>query len=308
MSLSLRNSLLLILTAFIWGTAFVAQSVGMDYIGPLTFTAARSVLGAVSLFFLAGLFDALGEKKKSSGRGGFWSRWSDRKIWVGGICCGVFLLTGTLFQQFGLLSTTVGKAGFVTSLYIVIVPIAGFLIGRAPTRLAFFAVPVALVGLFFLCFHEETLRVQTGDVLMLFGAFAFSAHILIIDRLTSGVDAVRMSCVQFLFCSVFASLGAVLFETFTLGELLGAAESILYAGVLSSAVAYTLQIVGQRGVNPTVASLLLSLESVISVLAGWVILHQALSARELLGCALMAAAIVLAQLPDRLFCRSKTSN
>ncbi|HBN74130.1 MAG TPA: EamA family transporter [Sutterella sp.] len=298
MSLQLRNSFLLLLTAFIWGTAFVAQSVGNELVGPLTFTASRSLLGALALFVLAALFDHF--RPHESRSGAFLTRWCDKKLWLTGIGCGFFLVSGTLLQQFGLLWTTVGKAGFITSLYIIIVPIVGFFLGRKPTRLTLIAVPVAVTGLYFLCFKSTSWRLDFGDILVFLGAFAFSGHILFIDRYAGSLDAVRMSCIQFLFCFVTSGIGAAAFEgIFALEHIQEALFPIFYAGVLSSAVAYTLQIIGQRGVNPTVASLVMSLESVISVLAGWVLLNQVLTGREVFGCVLMAVAIVLAQLPDR---------
>ncbi|MCI5992015.1 MAG: DMT family transporter [Sutterella sp.] len=297
MTRQLRNSFLLFLTAFIWGTAFVAQSVGNDLVGPCTFTAARSILGAVALFVLAALFDRLLPSKTAVGT--FTERWCDKKLWLTGIGCGSFLVSGTLLQQYGLLWTTVGKAGFITSLYIIIVPIAGFFLGRRPTRLTLIAVPVALTGLFFLCFKSASWQLDFGDILIFLGAFAFAGHILFIDRYAGNLDAVRMSCIQFLFCFAVSGLAAIAFEGIDVDGIREAAFPIFYAGVLSSAVAYTLQIIGQRGVNPTVASLVMSLESVISVLAGWVLLNQILTGREVFGCALMAVAIVLAQLPDR---------
>lgn len=308
MNQQLGKSFLLVLTATIWGLAFVAQSVGMDHVGPITFTASRSILAAIALFFLAGVFDRFEKPAKGSTKKSFTERWKVKRLWTAGFACGAFLLTGTLFQQYGLLFTTVGKASFVTSLYIVLVPLIGLLIGRKPTRLAILALPFAIVGLFFLCVKEESLALNPGDILMFFGAFAFTGHILTIDRVSNGVDAVRMSAVQFLFCSVVGSAAALIFEEVYIGDIIDAAAPILYAGFLSSAVGYTLQIVAQRGLNPTVASLLMSLESVVGVLAGWLLLDQLLNAREIGGCVLMAVAIVLAQLPEDLLWRKEKSS
>ena len=204
MNRQLRNTSLLFLTAFIWGTAFVAQSVGNELVGPFTFTAARSILGTLALFVLAALFDRLLPSKTAVGT--FTERWCDKKLWRTGFGCGFFLVSGTLLQQYGLLWTTVGKAGFITSLYIIIVPIAGFFLGRRPTRLTLIAVPVALTGLFFLCFKAASWRLDFGDILIFLGAFAFSGHILFIDRYAGNLDAVRMSCIQFLFCFVVSGL------------------------------------------------------------------------------------------------------
>ncbi len=300
MRIQFIRSMLLAITASIWGLAFVAQSVGNNYVGPLTFTASRSVLAFVTLFFLAGLFDRFEPSKGGLEKASFLNRWKDKKLWFAGIACGFFLLSGTLFQQFGLLWTTVGKASFITSLYIIFVPIGAMLFGKKPPILAISALPFALFGLFFLCMTETRFSIQFGDAVMLCSAVCFAGHILTIDRISYGLDAIRMSCIQFLFCSVLASTGAFIFETVRLENIIAGAVPILYAGILSSAVAYTLQIIGQRDLNPTLASLIMSLESVVGVLAGWILLNQALTLREIGGCVLMALAIVLAQLPDEI--------
>ncbi len=300
MRIQFIRSMFLVITATIWGLAFVAQSVGNNYVGPLTFTASRSILAFITLFFLAGLFDRFEPSKGGHQKVSFMSRWKEKKLWFAGIACGFFLVSGTLFQQFGLLWTTVGKASFISSLYITFVPIGAILFGKKPTVLAICAVPFALVGLFFLCVTETSFTIQFGDAIMLCGAFCFAGHILTIDRVSYGLDAIRMSCIQFLFCSIVASTGALIFETVRLENIIAGAAPILYAGILSSAVAYTLQIIGQRDLNPTVASLIMSLESVVGVLAGWVLLNQALTLREIGGCVLMGFAIVLAQLPDEI--------
>jgi len=302
MNLQFKNSLLLLLASVIWGTAFVAQSVGMDHIGPLTFTAARSFLGAAALYLFIPFLDRIRRRRKGAIENEQ-NGWSNRTVWVGGLVCGLFLFCGSSLQQYGLLYTSVGKVGFITSLYIVFVPLVGFFIGRAPALLARIAVPIALIGLYFLCFNKEAMRFELGDMLVFLCAIAFTGHILVIDRFTQNVDAVRMSCIQFIVCGILATLSAVPMETLTAEALLKAIGPLLYAGILSSAVAFTLQIVAQRGLNPTLASLIMSLESVVSVLAGWIILSQTLSEREILGCLLMAIAIVFAQLPANFFKR-----
>ncbi len=304
MRIQFVRSMLLVITASIWGLAFVAQSVGNNYVGPLTFTASRSILAFITLFLLAGLFDHFEPSKNGvAEKSAFLKRWKDKKLWLSGCACGFFLLSGTLFQQFGLLWTSVGKASFISSLYITFVPIGAILFGRMPTRFALCAVPLALAGLFFLCVNETHFSIQFGDAIMLCGAVCFAGHILTIDRVSYGLDAIRMSCIQFLFCSVVASTGAFIFEVVRFENIVAGAIPILYAGILSSAVAYTLQIIGQRDLNPTVASLIMSLESVVGVLAGWILLNQTLTLREIGGCVLMGFAIVLAQLPDKIFKR-----
>ena len=287
---STRNTFLLILTAFIWGVAFVAQSVGMDYVGPWTFTASRSVIGALFLIPCIAFLDR-GKAKEEIPK-------NNKTLVIGGICCGLALAAASMLQQYGILYTTVGKAGFITALYIVLVPILGIFMKRKPRLLVWVSVLLALVGLYFLCM-TDSLRFSKGDSLVLLSALVFSFHILIIDHFSPMVDGVRMSCIQFAVIAVVCGIPALILEQPTLSSLIAAWAPILYAGMLSSGVGYTLQIVAQKNYDPTVASLIMSLESVFSVLAGWVILKQALSSRELLGCALMFAAIILVQLPER---------
>jgi len=289
-SRQIRQSLILLLTAVIWGVAFVAQSVGMDYVGPFTFICARSLIGGLVLLPCITLLDRLnGQQKKSTDR---------KKLLLGGICCGLALCTASCFQQFGILYTSVGKAGFLTAFYIIIVPILGLFFGKKCGPFVWIGVLLALAGLYFLCM-TESLRLGNGDILVFICACLFSVHILVIDYFTQYVDGVKMSCIQFFVCGIAAGLGMLLFEEPSLSQLLAAWKPVLYAGVLSSGAGYTLQIVGQKGMNPTVASLILSLESVVSVLAGLLILGQRLSGREALGCVLMFAAIVLAQIPQK---------
>ena len=267
----MRQSLLLLLTATIWGVAFVAQSVGMDYIGPFTFNVVRNVIGGLVLIPCIAVFHRTGAKEEDAGK----TPGSRKNLLLGGICCGVMLFVAGNLQQIGIQYTTVGKAGFITAMYIVLVPILSIFLGKKAGIKIWAAVALAVAGLYILCMTDGSFSLQKGDLFVLLSAFAFSAHILVIDYF------------------------APLFEKPDMGAVLQAWIPVLYAGVFSCGVAYTLQIVGQRGMNPTVASLILSLESVISLIAGWVILGQALSVRELSGCVLMFAAIILAQLPER---------
>ena len=285
----MKNILLLFLTATIWGTAFVAQSVGMDHVGPFTFTFARSIIGG--LFLIPCIC--------------FLRKWSGKtekvqvtKVeWVGGICCGIALCAASNFQQIGIAYTTVGKAGFITALYVVIVPIFGLFLKKKVPGIIWFCVGLSVIGLYLLCMTEGSFTLAYGDFLVFICAILFSVHILVIDYFSPKGDGVVISCIQFLVCGLISGIIVLFTETLRAEDLLAAIGPILYAGVLSSGVAYTLQIVAQKDVNPTVASLILCLESVISALAGWVILHEALNARELFGCLLMFAAIVLAQIP-----------
>lgn len=291
----IQHSLLLLLTAVIWGTAFVAQSVGMDYVGPFTFLCTRSFIGGAALLPVIAFVD----RQKSEEARLEEKKPENRKILIrGGILCGLALCFASGFQQYGILFTTVGKAGFITACYIVLVPIAGIFFGKRCGINVWIGVILAVGGLYCLCI-TESLRIGTGDILVFICAFLFAAHILIIDHFTPYVDGVKMSCIQFFVCGIVAGIGMLVLEQPDISDILMAWQSILYAGLLSSGVGYTLQIVGQKGLNPTVASLIMSLESVVSVLAGLLILHQTLSGREALGCVLMFAAIVLAQLPRR---------
>lgn len=293
--IQMKQSLLLLLAAVIWGVAFVAQSVGMDHVGPFTFNALRSLLGGVFLIpciFLLGKLN--GEKQVDL----LPREKTERKqLLTGGVLCGCILCAATNLQQIGILYTTVGKAGFITACYIVLVPIFGMFLGKKTGMGIWISVGLAVVGLYLLCLNDS-LVFGKGDLYVLGCAVLFAWHILTIDHFTELVDGVRMSCIQFLVSGSISSIFMFLFEKPSLEGILQAGIPILYAGILSSGVAYTLQIVGQKGMNPTVASLILSLESCISVLAGWLLLKQALSLRELLGCAVMFGAILMAQIPS----------
>ena len=289
----LRQSLLLLLAATIWGVAFVAQSVGMEYVGPYTFLASRSFLGAVVLMPVIYVRGRIKE------RANYVNKTPVKQLAIAGICCGTCLFIASILQQIGIMYTTVGKSGFITAMYIVIVPVLGIFLKKKAGIRIWGGVLLAVIGLYFLCMTPGNISIQKGDVLTGLCAVAFSFHILIVDYFAPKLDGVKMSCVQFLTCGILSSIGMMLFEQPTIEAVLAAWLPILYAGALSSGVAYTLQIVGQRGLNPTVASLLMSMESVISVIAGFLILKQALSGREVLGCAIMFCAIILVQLPDR---------
>ena len=300
---TLRQSVLLLLTAAIWGVAFVAQSVGMDYVGPFTFNTVRSLIGGIVLIpcivllkrINAGSKDTAGAAEHASGDPA-----GQRKVLLtGGVACGVLLCIASNLQQFGIMYTSVGKSGFITAMYIVLVPVVGIFLKKKAGVKIWCSVAIAVCGLYLLCMTDNGFSIQKGDLLLLLGAVAFSFHILTIDYFSPKVDGVKMSCIQFFTCGILSMVCMFLFEQPQIGAILQAWMPILYAGVMSCGVAYTLQIVGQKGMNPTVASLILSTESVISVIAGWLILHQKLSGRELLGCVLMFAAIILVQLPER---------
>lgn len=298
-----RSSLLLFLTAFIWGVAFVAQSVGMDYVQPFTFNCTRSLIGGIFLIPCAFLLDRINPERRRAREALAGLDREERKkrrnqLLAGGITCGIIMTVASNLQQFGIAQTTVGKAGFITAMYIVLVPIFGLFLKKRCGATVWIGVLFAVAGLYFLCMTEG-FAIQTGDALVFLCALAFAVHIMVVDHFTVLVDGVRMSCIQFLTCGILSGVCMLLFEQPQIGNILAAWQPILYAGILSCGVGYTLQIIGQRGMNPTVASLIMSLESVVSVLAGAVLLHQMMNGREILGCVLMFAAIVLAQLPGR---------
>ncbi|MEZ3462420.1 MAG: DMT family transporter [Lachnospiraceae bacterium] len=287
---TLRQSMILFMAAAIWGFAFVAQSVGMDYVGPYTFVTARNV---VALAVLLPWVAAARRQRKKGGK----RRSGRRSLIYGGGCCGICLFAASALQQFGMKYTTVGKAGFITAMYIVLVPVFGIFVKKKTGVKVWIAVAAALAGLYLLCMTKGDFQLQKGDAYILGCAAVFALHILVVDHFSPLVDGVELSCVQFAVNAVLGTILMMLLEQPRMADLLAAWLPIVYAGALSSGVGYTFQIIGQKGMNPTVASLILSLESVISVLAGWLLLHQALTARELAGCALVFAAIILVQLP-----------
>ncbi len=302
--IQLRNSLLLLLTATIWGVAFVAQSVGMEYVGPFTFNMVRSIIGGIALIPCIFLLDKTASTKKEE-RTMEEKQQSRKTLIIGGILCGILLAFAVNFQQIGIQYTTVGRAGFITACYIIIVPLIGMtFFNKKCGSMIWIAVVLALAGLYLLCI-TEAFEIGQGDFLILICSFLFSLHILVIDHYSPLVDGVKMSCIQFFVCGVISAIPAFLTEQIKLSNIGQAWGSLLYAGALSCGVAYTLQIVGQKNMNPTVASLILSLESCIAVLAGWLILGERLTTREFIGCVLMFIAIILAQLPEKRFPKIK---
>lgn len=307
----LRNTFFLFLTAMIWGAAFVAQSVSMDYIGPFTFICLRSVIGGLFLIPVIIVLDGIRKKSQNESADVVNSEnilhieteekqrlsWKNKQLIEGGIVCGIFLFFANCFQQTGIQYTTVGKAGFITTFYIIIVPLIGLFFKKYCGILTLIGVVIALAGLYFLCITQK-LTIQRGDALILCCSVLYAGQILAIDHYNPFVDGVKMSCIQFLTGGILGAVFMLLFENPSIAMILSAAGPILYTGIMSTGVGYTLQIVGQKGLNPTVAALILSLESVFSALSGYAFLHQVLTTRELIGCVLMFIAIVLAQLPD----------
>ncbi len=288
----IKNLMLLFITAVIWGVAFVAQQMGMDYLQPLGFSAVRFFLGGLAL--LPVLF-VRSRKRNTEEK----AEMNQKVTWIGGLVCGVLLCIASNLQQFGIQFTTVGKAGFITALYIVIVPIIGLFLHKKVGVKLWISVVIAAVGLYFLCM-TGSFSLEFGDTIIFLCAIMFSLHIVVVDAIGLKIDGVKLSCIQFFVVSILSAVAMLIWEAPPAWEMIYAARvPLLYTGILSSGVAYTFQILGQKNVDPSIASLILSLEAVISVIAAWLILQQSMSPREILGALLMFIAIILAQLPER---------
>ncbi len=303
MNTKTRNSLLLFLTATIWGLAFVAQSVGGRQTGPFTFNGIRTILGGIVLIPYIMFND---RKYKNNGNNEDKDKASLKTLITGGILCGIILCIAGNFQQMGLIYTSVGKSGFLTSLYILIVPVIGiFLKKKCPAKI-WICILVAIAGLYELCLAgSSSFSFNKGDLMVMVAAIFFSFHILVIDYFTPKVDGVKMSCIQFFVCGIITVILMFVFEKPDPAALATVIVPLLYAGVLSCGVAYTLQIIGQREVEPTVACLIMSLESVISAIGGFLILGQKMTVNETFGCMLIFGAVVAAQIPS--FSNNKTA-
>lgn len=298
----IRNSLLLVLTALIWGSAFVAQRKGGDVVGPFTFNGIRSFIGSAVLVPVILVLNRVKPSEKIPK-----TRAEKTVLWVGGACCGTILFLASSAQQLGMyMGTSAGKAGFLTACYILLVPILSLFLKKKCGWNIWVGMGITVIGLYLLCM-TDSLRFQASDLMVLLCALLFAVHILVIDYFSPLVDGVRLSCIQFLVCGILSmipmffvemqhSLSGIVVWAQNL-QSLDAWIPILYAGILSCGVGYTLQIIGQNGLNPTLASMLMSLESVFSVLAGWLILQEKMELRQLGGCALIFVAILLAQMP-----------
>jgi len=287
---TLNSDALLLLTAIIWGFAFVAQRAGMDYVGPFTFTGIRFALGSLVLFPFVLVFNrknlAAGKKVKATDTGVFR---------LGGALAGLALFTGASLQQVGLVYTTAGNAGFITGLYVVIVPILGLFFKQRANTGSWIGAVLAACGLYFLCITEE-FTIAYGDFLELAGAFFWAGHVLIIAWFSPRMNPLKLALAQYLTCSVLSLITAMIFEVITLGGILQAAVPIFYGGALSVGMAYTLQVIAQRNAHPAHAAIILSLEAVFAALGGWYILGEILSFRGLLGCGLMLIGMLSSQL------------
>ena len=285
------NNLILLIIALIWGAAFVAQSAGMDYIGPFTFNSARSILGGIVLIPVIYVLDKKRKEEISQGKEVIQNK---KTLIIGGICCGFFLMLGSSLQQIGIQYTTAGKAGFITALYILIVPILGLAVGKKAGIKVWIGVVLAVIGMYFLCMTSG-LSIAKGDFYILLGSVAFSFHILVIDHFSPKADGVKMSCIQFFVCGILCMIPTILFEHPELYSILQAWKPIAYAGIMSCGVGYTLQIVAQKNTDPTVASLLLSLESVFGVIFSVLLYGEVLTLKVIAGFVIIFIAIIVSE-------------
>ena len=293
MNKQLKGSLALLTATVIWGFAFIAQSVGMDLIGPFTFQMVRCLLAVALLVPLSFLLDMGKCSMKES-----FEKWKNPKLWKASILCGLALFVASSLQQNGLLYTDAGKAGFLTAMYIVLTPIVGLFRGNKVSKATVFSVGIAVVGLYLLsCVGVSA--INKGDLLIMGCALAFAVQINCIDRFCQGLDGFRMNCIQALTVAVLSLPFAAFTETVDMGNLLACWGPLCFAGCLSMGLAYSLQIVGQKVMEPTAASLIMSLESVFAALGGWWLLNERMSSAELTGCGLVFAAVVISQLPEK---------
>ena len=287
----LRGSLFLLLATVIWGSAFVSQSVGMDYIGPFTFQAARCWLAVIGLLPVI----AIADRKKRDGMT-FISRWANKKLWKAGLLCGIPLFLACNLQQIGLVDTDAGKSGFLTAMYIVIVPVIGIFLKRKPTIMVPISVALAVVGLYFLSCMGVT-RISTGDLLTIGCAVMFAVQITFVDIFAYDLDALRLNTIQALVCTILSTIIMFLTEEPNWQSISACALPLAHVGFLSMGVAYSLQIIGQKDIEPSTASLIMSLESVFAVICGVLFLHETMTKWEIIGCILVFTAVILSQIP-----------
>lgn len=296
MSKKMQSNILLLLTAIIWGSAFVAQKSGMDYIEPFTFNGIRTFIGGLVLIPVV-LFmekrkpaEEISEEEKKK---------ENKALLIGGICCGMALFAAGSLQQFGVSYTTAGKAGFITTLYVVFVPIISVILRKKVRPIMWVCVAMGAVGLYLLCMTDASFKLTYGDTLVLLCAVAFAVHILTVDHFSPKMDGIKLSCIQFLTAGLVGIICMFIFETPDIGAILDCAVPLLYAGVLSCGLGFTFQVVAQQYAEPTVASLLMSLESVFAVVFGALLLHEVMSLRELSGCLIIFIAVIISQLPEK---------
>ena len=290
----MRQVVFPILAAFIWGTAFVAQDMCADSIGAFAFNASRYFIAVLSLLVVIAIISMQHKDKPALSPAE--KKAANKQLWIGGLCCGLALACASNFQQAGMVAgTDSGKAGFITALYVVLVPVFGLFFKRKISLPVWIAVALSVLALYLLCI-KGSFTLAPGDLLILVCAVCFAVHILVIDHFTATVDGVKLSCLQFLFAGIISTICMFIFEDVDFAAILSCALPLLYVGIFSCGVGYTLQILAQKDSNPTVVTILLSLESVFAVIAGAIILKQQMTVREYIGCAIMFAAVILAQI------------
>lgn len=296
MSKKMQSNILLLLTAIIWGSAFVAQKSGMDYIEPFTFNGIRTLIGGLVLIPVIMVMGKKAPKEQLSKEE---KAKSNKALLIGGFCCGLALFVAGSLQQFGVSYTTAGKAGFITTLYVVFVPIISVILRKRVRPIMWLCVVLGAIGLYLLCMTDSSFSLTFGDSLVLLCAVAFGIHIMVVDHFSPKMDGIKLSCIQFLTAGILGIIGMFIFETPDINAIIDCAVPILYAGVLSCGLGYTFQVVAQKHAEPTVASLLMSLESVFAVVSGAILLGESMSVRELSGCAVIFAAVIISQLPEK---------
>lgn len=291
MKKQIKGSFSILLAVIIWGSTFVAQSLGMDHVGPFTFQAIRCGLGAIGLLPVIFLFD----RKRDDGKN-FITRFANKLLWKAAICCAVPLFFAANLQQLGIVSTDAGKSAFLTAMYIVFVPLIGLAFRKKPSPTVPFAVVIAVIGLYFLSCYGVS-GVNIGDIYLIGCAIAFAFQIIFVDKYANAVDPLRLNCLQAFLCAIGSAIVMIFTETVTFDGIRSSWWGMCYAGFLSMGAAYTLQILGQKNMEPTLASLIMSLESVVAVLCGALFLHEQLTKWETIGCILVFIAVVLSQIP-----------
>lgn len=286
--MALKQSILLFITASIWGSGFIAQSIGMNYVEPFTFTFFRTMIGAIFLIPIILLFKKIFNKPS-------FANTNKSTLLKGSLFCGILLFAAESFQQYGLVDTEAGKTGFITSMYIIFVPIINRFLGKKLSKNIILAIILSIVGLYLLCIKQD-LTIQSSDILILICAVIFSLHIIVISIYVDKVDGLLLSCGQFFIASFIAFFAMIIFDNLNFNNIILASKVMIYAGIMSNGVAYTLQIIGQRGINPTIATLILSLESVMAVILGYIFLNEQLSSKEIIGAILMFSAVIIAQI------------
>lgn len=295
MKRQMKGSFAIIIATIIWGSTFVAQSMGMDHIGPFTFQAARCLLGMLILLPIIAIADRFTHKDDGKN---FFTRWKDKKLWLAGLCCGTPLFIAANLQQMGIVDTDAGKSAFLTAMYIVFVPILGVFRKQKPSKWIYASVPLGVLGLYFLsCVGVTT--IAKSDLLLFGCAVAFAVQILCVDIFVNQVDCLRLNCINCFVCMILSGVLMFIAEAPTWQGIKASFGTVAYAGFLSMGIAYSLQIIGQKDLPPATASLLMSMESVFAVLSGWLILGERLTSWETLGCVLVFIAVILSQLPDK---------